>query len=304
MVNKHDSILILGPTASGKTRLASNLAFEIKSEIISLDSRQVYRDMNIGTGKDLNEYRINNTNIQHHLIDICNAGDRYTLNEFIDDFHTAFSKLRNPILCGGTGLYIQTILSPNNYLQIPVNNPLRKELNHLSHEELRDHFESIASWYVGQPDLTTRKRTLRATEIAKHLETYKSIEFKKYSNINPIIIGMEIDREERRKRISERLKYRIQNGLIEEVEHLLVSGLTPEELIYYGLEYKYVTKLLIGKLFKHEMIEKLETEIHRFAKRQMTWFRKLEKDGYQIHWIDCNKPTSMQIDDIKLLLTP
>jgi len=279
-------IVILGPTASGKTALAVSLAKQLQGVILSADSRQVYRHMNIGTGKDLSEYE----DIPYALIDICEPGEKYHISRFQDDFFEALEKVRaqgkTPILCGGTGLYIQAVLQGSKYSQVPVDPLLRERLQPLSREELQ---QILAQKVIPEDlkiDQSTAKRLIRGIEIISYIEQYGP-NFKQ----NPapvqqaIIIGLNPDRELRRQKISKRLIERIDSGMIAEVEQLLAHGLSHEELQYYGLEYKYISLYLQGKMSYAESIQKLEVEIHRYARRQMTYFRKMEKDGLQIHWI-------------------
>ena len=279
-------IVILGPTASGKTALAVSLAKQLQGVILSADSRQVYRHMNIGTGKDLSEYE----DIPYALIDICEPGEKYHISRFQDDFFEALEKVRSqgktPILCGGTGLYIQAVLQGSKYSQVPVDPLLRERLQPLSREELQ---QILAQKVIPEDlkiDQSTAKRLIRGIEIISYIEQYGP-NFKQ----NPapvqqaIIIGLNPDRELRRQKISKRLIERIDSGMIAEVEQLLAHGLSHEELQYYGLEYKYISLYLQGKMSYAESIQKLEVEIHRYARRQMTYFRKMEKDGLQIHWI-------------------
>lgn len=283
-----DLIIVLGPTASGKTSIAVQLAFQINGEIISADSRQVYREMDIGTGKDLEEYWIDETEIPYYLINIKDPGYKYNVFEFQKDFSTAFSNIvdrdKTPLLVGGTGLYIESIVNQYKLINVPENTALRTELAHKDHEELSQLLKNINPNLHNTTDLTNKKRTIRAIEIAQY-----SIEHPTKNNLlpqlNPIILGVNVDRETRRKRITSRLHSRINEGMIEEVEGLLLK-LSPVQLIFYGLEYKYITLYLTGKLSKDEMLKQLEIAIHQFAKRQMTWFRKMERSGIEISWID------------------
>jgi tRNA dimethylallyltransferase len=286
--------IILGPTASGKTHLATRIAARINGAILSVDSRQVYRGMNIGTGKDLDEYVVDRQQIPFHLIDIVEAGEKYNVSLFKRDFQEAYQQIINqnqtPIACGGTGFYFYALLKSQGYTEIPVDDNLRETLEGKTNEELRSIFTGLESSYLDLADTSTRKRLVRAIEISTFLiqnpETEKQIEDTTSFEYNPIIFGLNPAAEIRRERISRRLSYRLKNGLIEEVEALLASGLSADQLIYYGLEYKYITEYLTGTLTYEEMAKKLETEIHRFAKRQMTFFRKMEKDGMTIHWLD------------------
>lgn len=288
-------ITILGPTASGKTSFASNLAYSLDGEIISADSRQVYRGMDIGTGKDLSEYIIDGVIIPYHLIDIRVPGDKYTLFEYQKDFHQIYAKIlskdKTPILCGGTGLYIESVLRGYNLPDVPANAELRKSLQDKSLDELTDILKSYRQLH-NITDSDTKKRAVRAIEIEDY-KVKQNVSEREFPPIKSCVLGIDIDRELRRKKISERLKSRFDEGMIEEVESILNSGVTPEDLIYYGLEYKFVTQYIIGVISFDEMYNRLEVAIHRFAKRQMTWFRGMERRGIKINWIDA----SLSMDD-------
>lgn len=295
-------LVILGPTASGKTRLATRVAYEIGGEILSADSRQVYRQMDIGTGKDLDEYVVNGAAIPYHLINIRDAGGQYNVNDFQHDFANSYRNVlaagHTPIVCGGTGFYIYALLKGHAQDTVPVNETLRTELEALPNEQLLARFHGSDSRYHALADISTRKRLIRALEIAAFLNAHPETEihFGSDSVAYPAkIFGLSPPVDIRRARISERLSARLKQGLTEEVQNLLKQGITPESLIYYGLEYKYVTLYLTGKLSYDEMHVKLETEIHRFAKRQMTFFRKMEKDGLKISWIPDEWPESEKI---------
>ncbi len=285
-------LVILGPTASGKTRLATRVAQEIGGEILSADSRQVYRQMDIGTGKDLEEYVVNGIPVPYHLINIREAGDKYNVNDFQHDFADSYQQtLANghvPIVCGGTGFYIYALLKGHANDTVPVNELLRTELELLPTGQLTARFQASDSRYHALADISTRKRLIRALEIAAYLNEHPEtdIDFGAASFTYPAqLFGLNPSVETRRERISKRLITRLKQGLIEEVQNLLNQGIAPDSLIYYGLEYKYVTLYLTGAMTFDEMHSKLETEIHRFAKRQMTFFRKMEKDGLKINWI-------------------
>lgn len=291
-------ITIIGPTASGKTPLAVEFASKIDGEIISGDSRQIYRQMDIGTGKDLNEYTIGNKNIKHHLIDIREPGEKYTLYDFQKDFHIAYqdilSKNKTPVLCGGTGLYIESVLKGYELKEVPKSQVLRDSLQNKSLDELK----TILSKYKNlhnTTDFDTKQRAIRAIEIAAFQKGQKSSP-QEYEPIDSLIIGVSIDRENRRHKISSRLKARIDEGMIDEVKKLLSFGISPEDLIYYGLEYKFVTLHAIGELSYQEMLKQLEIAIHQFAKRQMTWFRGMERRGLKINWIDALLPMYEKVD--------
>ncbi len=281
-------ITVTGPTASGKTLFSANLAYFINGEIISADSRQVYRRMDIGTGKDYGNYWVNGEQIPYHLVDICEPGHNYNVFEYQRDFLKAFADITSrgkmPMLVGGTGLYVQSVLEGYYLINVPVNTELREKLNDKSEEELAEILQSLKSDQHNTSDLLQRKRTIRAIEIAEYYKTHPQ-EDKNYPKISTLLFGIKHERAISRKRISDRLTRRLEAGLIAEVESLL-KNMTPENLIYYGLEYKYVTLYLTGKLTYDEMKSKLETAIHQMAKRQMTWFRKMERSGYKIWWID------------------
>lgn len=300
----YDLITVLGPTASGKTKFACQLAFELDGEIISGDSRQIYRSMDIGTGKDLEDYTQNGKNIPYHLIDIREAGDKYNIHEYQQDFHIAYQdiKLRTkyPILCGGSGLYIESVLKGYSLPNVPENKKLRNELANKNLNELQDILSSYKSLH-NSTDIDTSQRAIRAIEI----EVYKKehlLKCTEFPPINSLIIGIDINREKRREKISRRLDERLKNGMIEEVAALLEKGIDADDLIYYGLEYKYITLYLQNKLSYTEMYSQLEIAIHQFAKRQMTWFRGMEKRGLHIHWLDYNLSDKKKIDSINELL--
>ena len=290
-------ITILGPTASGKTALAVSLAQKLAGEIISADSRQVYRDMTIGTGKDLDDYIVNGQPIPHHLIDICDAGTKYNLFQFQHDFRTAYNDIcrRNaqPILCGGTGFYIEAVLKGYNLHEVPRNEKLRLELKDKTLEQLTEILINLKrrtqSTLHNKTDLDSCQRAIRAIEI----ETFNlrtPVSKHTFLPIQSLIFGINIDRNIRRQRITQRLKERLDNGLIEEVRSLLNRGISAEALIYYGLEYKYITEHIIGKSTLDQTFRALETAIHQFAKRQMTWFRGMERRGFKINWLDAEMP--------------
>lgn len=297
-------ITILGATACGKTTLAVALANAVGGEIISADSRQVYRGMDIGTGKDLDEYTIDEHTIPYHLIDIVDAGYKYNLFEYQRDFLNAFNDITErkamPILCGGTGLYIEAALKGYRLIEVAPNESLRKSLANKSLKELTNILSTYKTLH-NTTDVDTPKRAIRAIEIADYYEKHPQQE-NDYPHLCPLIVGIDIDRELRRTKITLRLKKRLNEGLIEEVENLLKKGITPEDLIYYGLEYKFVTQHIIGKLTREQLFTQLETAIHQFAKRQMTWFRGMERRGFTIHWIDAELPTSKKIERILSLL--
>ncbi|MEA4918614.1 tRNA (adenosine(37)-N6)-dimethylallyltransferase MiaA [Proteiniphilum sp.] len=296
-MEKNTLITVLGPTASGKTAFAAQLAYVLEGEIISADSRQIYRRMDIGTGKDLSEYTLNGTFIPYHLIDIREPGEKYTLFNYQHDFHKAYQDILNrckiPILCGGTGLYIESVLKGYNLPDVPINPELRSALEKKSLEELTLILQNYRPLH-NITDTDTKKRAVRAIEI----ENYKSKQESgatTFPAVESIILGLDIDRELRREKITARLHTRLQEGMIEEIRAILDSGVTPEDLIYYGLEYKFVTLYVTGRMSYEEMSNQLEIAIHQFAKRQMTWFRGMERRGFTIHWIDAALPVEQKI---------
>lgn len=301
---KHNSdyqlITILGPTASGKTAFAAALAERLDTEIISGDSRQIYRSMDIGTGKDLADYIVNGKQIPYHLIDICEPGYKYNVFEYQHDFFKAFNSIRDkgklPILCGGTGMYIEAVLKGYKLLDVPPNPELRNSLKGKSLEEL----ETILSSYKtlhNKTDVDSAQRAIRAIEIEEYYKT-QAPDKNEYEPINSLIIGVQIDRELRREKISRRLRSRLDEGMVDEVRNILNTGVKPEDLIYYGLEYKFLTQYIIGELSYEDMVSRLEIAIHQFAKRQMTWFRGMERRGFTIHWIDATLPTEEKIEKV------
>lgn len=278
-------LIILGPTASGKTKLAVALAKEIQGEIISADSRQVYRHMDIGTGKDLQEYQ----DIPYHLIDRKDPGQQYSVDLFKTDFFMAYddiiSRQARPILCGGSGSYIQAVLQDSPYSQIPKNPVLQEELAKLSRAELISRVQGLTIPKDFKIDFDSHKRLVRSVEILQYLDRFSPEIHPQRTVQNYIVFGLNPPLEQRRSHITKRLKQRLENGLIEEVDNLLRQGVSAEKLIHYGLEYKYVTFYLRGEMSLDELFKKLNVEIHRYAKRQMTYFRKMEKDGITIHWL-------------------
>jgi len=282
----YELITVLGPTASGKTSLAVHLAASLQTEIISGDSRQVYRGMTLGTGKDLDDYRIDGQNIPYHLIDICDPGEKYNVFRFQHDFHQAFESIRAkgkvPILCGGSGLYIEAVLNAYKLLDVPQNPELRKELSNKSLYELETILKSYKNLH-NKTDVDSAQRAIRAIEIEEFYAN-QTPEQRDYKPINSLIIGTDVDRETRRKRITERLKNRLDAGMLDEIRELLKT-VSPEDLMYYGLEYKYLTMHILGQISYNEMFALLETAIHQFAKRQMTWFRGMERRGFTIQWV-------------------
>ncbi|GAT61698.1 tRNA (adenosine(37)-N6)-dimethylallyltransferase MiaA [Paludibacter jiangxiensis] len=302
-MSAYNLITILGPTATGKTTVATHLARAIDGEIISADSRQIYRGMDLGTGKDLSEYVIDGQPVPYHLIDIVDAGYKYNVFEYQRDFLQAFADIskRNkiPVLCGGTGLYIEAILKGYRLIQVPDNLEFRKQFEGKTLEELTQILSTYKTLH-NTTDVDTVKRAIRAIEIAEYYQHHPEIKTD-YPDIRPLIVGLDISRDERRARITSRLKTRLEEGMVDEVRRLLDSGIAPDDLIYYGLEYKYLTLYVTGRLTFEEMFSQLEMEIHRFAKRQMTWFRGMERRGLSIHWIDASLPLSDKIQAIRNL---
>ncbi len=302
-------IAILGPTASGKTKLAAALAADIGAEIISADSRQVYRRMDIGTGKDLEDYVVNGKTIPCHLVDICEPGTRYNLFEYQRDFLEAYENITrrgvNVILCGGTGLYLESVLGGYHLSPVPQNDTLRQQLADKSLEELTTMLEDLkrrnGSNMHNKTDVDTAQRAIRAIEIEQY-NLNNPVPDRVFPQIDSFIIGVDIPREERRRRISARLEERMNHGMVEEVKSLLDSGIPPENLLYYGLEYKFVTEYVMGLKSREEMLRQLEIAIHQFAKRQMTWFRGMERKGFVIHWVDALKPMNEKILIIKEMI--
>jgi len=287
--SKYNLISILGPTATGKTGVAAHLSSQVNGEIISADSRQVYRGMDLGTGKDYEDYFVDGIEILSHLVDIEEAGVHYNVYRFQSDFIKVFNaiQIRNkiPVLCGGSGLYLEAVLKNYRLIEVPPNKKLRKELEGKSLPELTEILKNLKPKLHNYTDVETDRRALRAIEIEKYYAKNPKLDIT-FPKINSLNIGIKVEREVRRKRITTRLKKRLDEGMLDEVQKLLDSRLTPEQLIYYGLEYKFLTLHLIGEISFDEMFTKLEIAIHQFAKRQMTWFRGMEKRGTKIHWID------------------
>ena len=296
----YDLITILGPTASGKTSLAATLAARLKIEIISGDSRQVYRRMDLGTGKDLSDYVVDGYKVPYHLIDIVEPGYKYNVFEYQRDFLVAYEDIKArgllPILCGGTGMYLESILKGYRLLPVPENKELRERLASKSLEELTDILSRYKKLH-NSTDVDTVKRAIRAIEIEEYYLT-QDVNARSFPEIHSLIIGVDIDRNLRRQKITNRLKKRLQEGMVDEVKALLEEGINPDDLIYYGLEYKYLTLYAVGKLSYDEMFSQLEIAIHQFAKRQMTWFRGMERRGFQIHWIDAEAPLNENVERI------
>ena len=294
----YDLITILGPTASGKTPLAAALADRLGTEIISGDSRQVYRRMDLGTGKDLVDYVVDGRPVPYHLIDIVEPGYKYNVFEYQRDFLKAYEEITDkgklPILCGGTGMYIESVLKGYRLLPVPENPELRASLEGKSLEELTDILKRYKKLH-NSTDVDTAKRAIRAIEIEEYYKQQPP-EYREFPSLKSLIIGVDIDRELRREKITRRLKQRLDEGMVEEVRGLLAEGIPAENLIYYGLEYKFLTQYAIGELTYEEMFQQLETAIHQFAKRQMTWFRGMERRGFTIHWLDATLPMKEKVE--------
>ena len=297
---KVDLITLLGPTASGKTPLAAALACRLDTEIISGDSRQIYRRMDLGTGKDLADYTVDGHPVPYHLIDIVEPGYKYNVFEYQRDFLKAYEDItargKLPILCGGTGMYIESVLKGYRLLPVPENPRLRASLANKSLDELTRMLACYKKLH-NSTDVDTVKRAIRAIEIEEYYRQQPP-EYREFPSLRSLIVGVDIDRELRREKITRRLKQRLDEGMVDEVRALLAEGIAPEDLIYYGLEYKFLTQYVIGELTYEEMFTQLETAIHQFAKRQMTWFRGMERRGFNIHWIDATLPMEEKVEKI------
>ena len=300
----YDILVVTGPTASGKTALAAAIANRVGGEIISADSRQVYRGMNLGTGKDYDDYHVNGTDIPCHLIDIADPGYKYSVFEYQRDFKKVYSDLKKrkifPVVCGGSGMYAHSIITGYKMFEVPADSGLRIELEKKSMEELREILATFKSLH-NTTDIDTKKRVIRAIEI-EHSSRNMGSHYSEFPKIKSLLTGILFDRDTRRKRISERLKQRFDSGMIDEVKNLIDRGINIETLIYYGLEYKFITLYLTGKISYQEMIRDLEIAIHQFAKRQMTWFRGMEKKGIKINWIDGKIPLEEKVEKVMELL--
>lgn len=294
---KYDMITILGPTASGKTPLAAHLAASLHAEIISADSRQVYRRMDLGTGKDLDDYQIGGVQVPYHLIDICEPGTQYNVYEYQNDFKRVCRELQErgvlPVLCGGTGLYLESVLRAYRMDTVPENAPLRESLAGKTLEELTALLSTYKTLH-NKTDVDSVKRAIRAIEIAEYYRSHP-VDRTEMPHLNSLVVGIDIPRELRRSRISARLKQRLDEGMVDEVRSLLAEGIPADSLIYYGLEYKFLTLYVLGQLTYEEMYHQLEIAIHQFAKRQMTWFRGMERRGVRIHWIDGTQPLEEKV---------
>lgn len=300
----YDLIVLLGPTASGKTPFAAALAAELHTEIISADSRQIYRGMDLGTGKDLADYTVDGKQIPYHLIDIADPGYKYNVFEYQRDFLKAYDTIKQkgclPVLCGGTGMYIESVLKGYRLLPVPENAELRQRLADKSLEELTEMLKGYKNLH-NTTDVDTAKRAIRAIEIEEYY-THTPVDGRPFPQLNSLIIGVDIDRELRREKISRRLRQRLDEGMADEVRRLIEQGIAPDDLIYYGLEYKYLTLYVLGRLTYEEMFSQLEIAIHQFAKRQMTWFRGMERRGFTIHWVDARLPMQEKIAFVKAKL--
>ena len=302
-------ITILGPTASGKTSVAAALALRTGGEIVSADSRQVYRRMDIGTGKDLADYTIGDVHIPYHLIDIAEPGTKYNLFQYQQDFHTAYNDIRSrgklPILCGGTGLYIEAVLGGYSLSPVPQNQKLRESLEGKSLDQLTQMLVQLkqknGSNMHNRTDVDTAQRAIRAIEIETYNLEHPTPE-RQMPPVDSLVIGINIDRELRREKITRRLKARLEEGMCDEIRSLIDGGVNPDDLIYYGLEYKFVTEYVVGRTSYEEMFRQLEIAIHQFAKRQMTWFRGMERRGYTIHWIDAAQSMDEKVEAIMSLM--
>ena len=294
----YNLVTVLGHTAGGKTRFAACLAEKLKGEVISADSRQVYRHMDLGTGKDYEDYLVNGGQVPVHLIDILEPGYEYNVYEYQKDFIRVFQEVHArgsfPVLCGGSGLYIEAVLKGYKLIRVPVNRELRSAFEQESMDELTARLAGIRKLH-NKTDIVDRKRLIRALEIEVYYQNHPELD-EQMPEIHPAILGIKFDRLSRRKRISQRLAERLDRGMIMEVQSLLDKGVTPEKLIYYGLEYKYITEYLAGQTTYEDMFANLETAIHRFAKRQMTWFRRMERKGMMIHWFDGYQPLEEKIE--------
>lgn len=297
----YDLIAITGPTASGKTPFAAALAAGLDSEIISADSRQIYRGMDLGTGKDIADYTVNGKQIPYHLIDIAEPGYKYNVFEYQRDFLQAYESIKQkgcmPVVCGGTGLYLESVLKGYRLLPVPENPELRARLADKSLEELTELLKGYKNLH-NTTDVDTAKRAIRAIEIEEYY-VHTPVDERSFPQLNSLIIGVDIDRELRREKITRRLRQRLDEGMVDEVRRLLEQGIPADDLIYYGLEYKYLTLYVTGKLTYEEMFSQLEIAIHQFAKRQMTWFRGMERRGFTIHWIDARLPMEEKIAFVK-----
>ena len=300
----YDLLVITGPTASGKTALAASVADRLGGEVISADSRQVYRGMDLGTGKDLDEYNIDGRTIPCHLIDIADPGYKYNVFEYQRDFVRVYNELKQrnifPVICGGSGMYLDSIISGYSMFEAPPDSGLRARLEKKSMEELTGILSTYKKLH-NTTDTDTKKRVIRAIEI-EHFDSYSKKKQAKFPDLKSLVIGIMTDRETRRERISARLRQRLDAGMVEEVKKLLINGIRKEALVYYGLEYRFITLYLAGEMKYDVMVKNLEVAIHRFAKRQMTWFRGMERKGIVIHWINSELPMNEKVGRVMELL--
>jgi tRNA dimethylallyltransferase len=296
----YDLLVVTGPTASGKTSLAATIAHRLGGEVISADSRQVYREMNLGTGKDYEDYLVNGTRVPCHLIDIADPGYKYNVFEYQRDFNRVYSDLKKrkifPVVCGGSGMYAESIISGYKMFEVPPDSGLRFELEKKSMDELKEILLTFKNLH-NTTDTDSRKRVIRAIEIA-HSTRNLGDHHSKFPKVRALLVGIIFDRDARRKRISERLKQRLDNGMVDEVRNLIDKGINTDTLLYYGLEYKFITLYLTGKISYNEMARDLEIAIHQFAKRQMTWFRGMERRGIKINWIDGELPLQEKVEKV------
>lgn len=302
--DNYDLVLVTGPTASGKTSLAVSLAHRLNGEVISADSRQVYRGMDLGTGKDYNDYNFNGVSIPCHLIDVADPGYKYNVFEYQRDFFRIYRSMKErsvfPVVCGGSGMYADSIITGYKMVEVPPDSGLRSRLEKKSMEELSGILSAIKNLH-NNTDIDTKKRVIRAIEI-EHFSRNRKNQGSQIPRINSLVIGVMFDRDTRRQNISNRLQQRLKAGMVEEVKRLIDGGVDTETLIYYGLEYKYITLYLTGKITYEKMANDLETAIHQFAKRQMTWFRGMEHRGTRIHWIDGALPMEEKVEKVMELL--
>lgn len=300
----YDLLVITGPTASGKTALAATVADRLGGEVISADSRQVYRGMDLGTGKDLDEYNIDGRTIPCHLIDIADPGYKYNVFEYQRDFIRVYNELKQrnvfPVICGGSGMYLDSIITGYSMFEVPPNSGLRAQLEKKSMEELTGILSTYKKLH-NTTDTDTKKRAIRAIEI-EHFDSFSKKKQTKFPDLKSLVIGVMTDRETRRERISARLRQRLDAGMVEEVKKLLINGIRKEALVYYGLEYRFITLYLAGEMKYDDMVKNLEIAIHRFAKRQMTWFRGMERKGIVIHWINSELPMNEKVGRVMELL--
>lgn len=300
-MNNNCLIVILGPTATGKTHLAAQLAHKISGEVISADSRQVYKGMDVGTGKDLADFEVNGVSVPYHLIDIINAGEEYNVFQYQQDFLIAYQNIlkrkKQAILCGGTGMYLESVLKGYRMIEIPANEKLREELQQEDSIALINLLKRYKKLH-NTTDSIDRDRIIRAIEIAKFEEENEEL-IQDFPKIDYQLYGIYFEREELKKRITERLKHRFKHeDMIGEVEQLMASGVAADKLKFYGLEYKLITQFLLGEITRQELFEQLNIAIHQFSKRQMTWFRKMERNGFEINWLDGNLSTEEKINSI------